>query len=78
MYIHDMYSMFVGIYVVLYSGSSLLRTLWDFKFSPYYRCFLNSEVIRYTTILHRDIEWCPYYRGSTFQRFVTEKFHRNT
>ena len=28
-----------------YSGTSLLRTLWDLNFSPYYRSFLNSEVI---------------------------------
>ena len=27
-----------------YSGTSLLRTLWDLKISPYYRGFLNSEV----------------------------------
>ena len=30
---------------MLYSGTSLLRTLWDLKFSPYYRGVLNSEVI---------------------------------
>ena len=46
-----------------YSGTSLLKTLWDFDFSPYYRGFLNSEVIQYTTVLHWDTEWCPYYRG---------------
>ena len=47
----------------MYSGTSLLRTLWDLKFSLYYRGFLNSEVILYTTVLHWDTEWCPYYRG---------------
>ena len=46
-----------------YSGTSLLRTLWDLDFSPYYRGFLNPEVILYTTVLHWDTEWCPYYRG---------------
>ena len=29
----------------IYSGTSLLRTLWDLDFSPYYRGVLNSEVI---------------------------------
>ena len=28
----------------MYSGTSLLGTLWDLDFSPYYRGFLNSEV----------------------------------
>ena len=28
-----------------FSGTSLLRTLWDLNFSPYYRGVLNSEVI---------------------------------
>ena len=27
-----------------YSGTSLLRTLWDLDFSPYYRGVLNLEV----------------------------------
>ena len=47
----------------MYSRTSLLRTFWDLKFSPYYRGFLNSEVMSYTTVLHWDTEWCPYYRG---------------
>ena len=29
----------------VYSGTSLLWTLWDLDFSPYYRGILNSEVI---------------------------------
>ena len=32
------------IYTCIYSGTSLLRTLWDLKISPYYSGFLNSEV----------------------------------
>ena len=32
------------IQTLIYSGTSLIRTLWDF-FSPYYRGFLNSEVL---------------------------------
>ena len=28
----------------VFSGTSLLRTLWHLDFSPYYRGFLNSEV----------------------------------
>ena len=34
----------ISVYISVYSGTSLLRTLWDFGFSPYYRGFLNSEV----------------------------------
>ena len=30
--------------ISIYSGTSLLRTLWDLDFSPYYRGVLNSEV----------------------------------
>ena len=47
----------------VYRGTSLLRTLWDLNFSPYYGGVLNSEVNLYTAILHYDTEWCPYYRG---------------
>ena len=39
---------------VVYSGISLLRTLWDLKISPYYGGFLNSEITQYTTVLHWD------------------------
>ena len=28
-------------------------------------------------VLHWDTEWCPHYRGSTFQRFAIERFHCN-
>ena len=34
-YVHNIYK---------YSGTSLLRTLWDLDFSPYYKGVLNSEV----------------------------------
>ena len=33
------------------------------NFSPYYRGFLNLEVILYTSVLHWDTEWCPFCRG---------------
>ena len=46
-----------------YSETSPLKTLCDLTFSPYYRGFLNSEVIEYTTVLHWDTEWCPHHRG---------------
>ena len=49
--------------ICMYSGTSLIRTLWDLDFSPYYRGVLNSEVIWYITVLHWDTEWRPYYRG---------------
>ena len=55
---------YVRMYVHLYSGTSLLRTLWDFNFSLYYRGILNSEVILMHYSIHWDTEWCPYYRGS--------------
>ena len=47
------------VLVYVYSGTSLLRTLWDLDFSPYYRGVLNSEVtyvIHYSTTLgHRMV-----------------------
>ena len=54
----------------VYSGTSLLGTLWDLKFSPYYRGFLNSEDAQYTTVLHWDTEWCPYYRGFHCVKYI--------
>ena len=45
---------------VVYKMTSVIRT---YNGGPYYRGVLNSEVIQYTTVLHWDIEWCPYYRG---------------
>ena len=48
---------------IKYSGTSPLRTLLYLNFSPYYRGFLNSEVILYTPVLYWDTEWCPDYRG---------------
>ena len=56
-------SVFIHHSMSPYSGTSLLGTLWDLDFSPYYRGVLNSEVSQCTTVLHWDIEWCPYYRG---------------
>ena len=40
---HILHNMFKCAEFV-YSGASLLRTLWDLKISPYYRGFLKSEV----------------------------------
>ena len=62
-----------------YSGTSLLRTLCDLNFSPYYRDVLNLEVIQYTIVLHWDTEWCPYYRGSSIQgSFSTLQYYTGT
>ena len=38
------YTTCICLWCSTYSGTSLLRTLWDLDFSPYYRGVLNSEV----------------------------------
>ena len=61
----------------MYSGTSLLRTLWDLRMSPDDKGFLHSEVVNtlqyYTgtenSVLIIDI--------STFQRFVIERSNCN-
>ena len=60
------------------SGTSLFRTLWDLKISPYYRVFLNSEVIIYTTVLDWDTNGVLIIEVSTDQRFLIERLHCNT
>ena len=45
--VHDIqipYMQCLRTHIYCYSGTSLLRTLWDLDFSPYYRGVLNSEV----------------------------------
>ena len=43
------------IRIYVYSGTFIKDTL-DHNFSPYYRGFLNLEVILYTSVLHWDTE----------------------
>ena len=51
----------LNLLTVDYNGTSLLRTLLNLDFSPYYRG-INSVVTQYTAVLHWDTEGCPYYR----------------
>ena len=69
--------MYIRMYVrtYVYSGTSLLRTLWDLDFSPYYRGVL----------IQRSLSTLQYYTGtqngvliievSAIQRFVIERSH---
>ena len=85
LYIHNIHRVhtYIGIYIririirmyILYSGTSLLWTLWDLDFSPHYRGFL----------IQRSRSTLQYYTGtqngvlimevSAIQRFVIERSH---
>ena len=72
-------TMYNHMYIGVYSGTSLLRTLWDIDFSPYYRGVLNSEVT------YTYCNTLQYYTGtqngvliievSAIQRFAIERFY---
>ena len=65
----------IGTYVRTYSGTSLLRSLWDLDVSPYYRGVLTLD----------SFNTLQYYTGTqngvliivvaAIQRFVIERFH---